>query len=135
MVWDGVGYRVDDEVLVLDREVEVLDELLDDEEEVVTAPDEDVELREDAELDDEDDELGEDVELDDEDVELGEDAELDDEDEDEDDEVVVNRLPAPQYCEVLPGHTLLHWVSTTLVEVEASVSPHQHSRPYSIPAY
>ena len=48
----------------------------------------------------------------------------------------VRRLPAPQISVASPGHLKLHWLSADAgVAVEAMELSHQHSLPYSMPAY
>jgi hypothetical protein len=46
-----------------------------------------------------------------------------------------NRLPAPQYSVALSLQGMLQSLFATLRELALRVAPHQHSPPYSIPAY
>lgn len=46
-----------------------------------------------------------------------------------------NLPPLPQYSPVLPLHNMLHSESGLSSDSARNVLPHQHSRPYSTPAY
>jgi hypothetical protein len=46
-----------------------------------------------------------------------------------------NRLPAPQYSVALSEQVMLQSLSATLRDAVLRAAPHQHSPPYSIPAY
>lgn len=47
----------------------------------------------------------------------------------------LNLLPEPQYSDGFPAQVILHCVTTTSAEPTPRVFPHQHSLPYSRPAY
>lgn len=47
----------------------------------------------------------------------------------------LNLDPAPQYSYLFPAHNMLHCDSSVMTAPTPNVLPHQHSLPYSTPAY